>query len=105
MTERKQQLYTMADGFVALPGGLGTLEETIEVISWSNIRLHQKPVAMLNLDGYYNLLDQFVRHIVQEDFAAPEALALYGMFPTPEACVEYLEQQFSSAAAAPSTTH
>jgi uncharacterized protein (TIGR00730 family) len=61
MHERKQLMATRADAFIALPGGIGTLEELYEVWSWQQLGYHDKPVALLNVDGYYNALLTFTR--------------------------------------------
>jgi uncharacterized protein (TIGR00730 family) len=61
MHERKQLMATRADAFVALPGGIGTLEELYEVWSWQQLGYHDKPVALLNVDGYYDALLEFMR--------------------------------------------
>jgi uncharacterized protein (TIGR00730 family) len=61
MHERKQMMATRADAFVALPGGIGTLEELYEVWSWQQLGYHDKPVALLNVDGYYDALLEFTR--------------------------------------------
>jgi hypothetical protein len=56
MHERKQLMYDLADGFIALPGGLGTLEELAEVATWSQLGLHRKPVVLLDVDGFWQPL-------------------------------------------------
>ena len=56
MHERKQIMYEMADGFIALPGGFGTLDELFEILTWQQLGLHQKPIGILNVDGFYNAL-------------------------------------------------
>ncbi|MDH4061520.1 MAG: TIGR00730 family Rossman fold protein [Aquincola sp.] len=61
MHERKQLMASRADAFVALPGGIGTLEELYEVWSWQQLGYHDKPVALLNVDGYYDALLEFMR--------------------------------------------
>ena len=61
MHERKQLMATRADAFIALPGGIGTLEELYEVWSWQQLGYHDKPVALLNVDGYYDALLEFTR--------------------------------------------
>lgn len=66
MHERKQQMSQLADGFIALPGGYGTLEELLEIITWAQLGLHHKPVAVLNINGYYNHLIQLLDHMAAE---------------------------------------
>ena len=68
MHDRKALMADLADGFVSLPGGAGTLEEVFEVWTWAQLGYHEKPVAFLNVDGYYDKLIGFVDHIVDEQF-------------------------------------
>jgi uncharacterized protein (TIGR00730 family) len=68
MHQRKKMMADLADAFVALPGGAGTLEELFEVFTWAQLGYHQKPVALLNIDGYYDPLIALLRHTVQEGF-------------------------------------
>lgn len=68
MHERKALMGRLADGFIALPGGLGTLEEFAEIVTWSQLGLHHKPVGLLNTAGYYDHLLRFLDHAVEERF-------------------------------------
>ena len=68
MHERKALMAELADAFVALPGGLGTLEELFEVWTWAQLGLHGKPVALLNVNGYYDPLVTFLDHARDEGF-------------------------------------
>lgn len=68
MHERKQVMSDLADGFVALPGGVGTLEELTEIYTWGQLGLHQKPCGLLNIEGYYHHLICFLDHAVHEGF-------------------------------------
>jgi hypothetical protein len=70
MHERKQLMATRADAFVALPGGIGTLEELYEVWSWQQLGYHDKPVALLNVDGYYDALLDFHRTMHARGFVS-----------------------------------
>ncbi len=72
MHERKKMMIDMADGFIALPGGAGTLEELFETWTWAQLSLHQKPCGLLNVAGYYDHLVQFIDHTVEEAFMRPE---------------------------------
>lgn len=72
MHERKEKMYEKGDAFVALPGGIGTLEELMEIYTWQELGYHGKPVALLNSLHYYDLLLQFLRHSVQEGFLRKE---------------------------------
>jgi uncharacterized protein (TIGR00730 family) len=77
MHERKQLMAERADAFVALPGGIGTLEELYEVWSWQQLGYHDKPVALLNVDGYYDALLAFMRTSHERGFvSAPQYHAL-----------------------------
>lgn len=71
MHERKATMASLADGFVALPGGLGTLEEFAEIVTWSQLGLHDGPTALLNTGGYYDHLLAFLDHAVAEGFLRP----------------------------------
>ncbi len=76
MHERKALMAELSDGFVALPGGLGTLEEFAEVVTWSQLGLHRKPTGLLNTIGYYDSLLRFLDHAVEERFVRVEDRAL-----------------------------
>ena len=68
MHERKALMAELADGFIAMPGGFGTCEEFIEVLTWAQLGLHRKPCGLLNVAGYYDLLLNFFAHSKQEGF-------------------------------------
>lgn len=68
MHERKALMANLCDGFIAMPGGIGTLEEIIEVFTWLQLDYHQKPCALLNVEGYYNKLDDFLKYMVASNF-------------------------------------
>jgi len=72
MHERKRMMADLADGFVALPGGAGTLEEIFEVWTWAQLGHHAKPCALYNAGGYYDRLAQFLDHMVAEQFVRPQ---------------------------------
>ena len=72
MHERKALMASLSDGFVALPGGIGTLEELFEVWTWSQLGLHEKPCALLDIDGFYSGLSAFMDHVVAEGFLKPQ---------------------------------
>ncbi|OGT21819.1 MAG: Rossman fold protein, TIGR00730 family [Gammaproteobacteria bacterium RIFCSPHIGHO2_02_FULL_42_13] len=72
MSERKRKMAEMSDGFVALPGGLGTLEELFEILNAAKIGLHQKPVGLLNIDHYFNRLIEFIDQMVKKGFLMVE---------------------------------
>lgn len=68
MHERKATMAEVSDGFVALPGGLGTLEELFEVLTWSQLGFHRKPCGLLNVRQYYEKLSLFLQHAVEQEF-------------------------------------
>lgn len=68
MHERKTRMAELSDGFIALPGGPGTLEEFFEIFTWAQLGLHQKPCGILNVNGYYDLLISFFDHMHEQQF-------------------------------------
>jgi uncharacterized protein (TIGR00730 family) len=68
MHERKAQMADLSSAFVVLPGGIGSLEECFEIWTWSQLGIHQKSIGLLNVEGYYDGLSQFLDHVVQEEF-------------------------------------
>jgi uncharacterized protein (TIGR00730 family) len=72
MHERKALMATLADAFIALPGGFGTIEEIFEMLTWTQLQLHAKPCGFLNANGYYTPLIAFLDHAVNEGFVAAE---------------------------------
>lgn len=76
MHERKSKMAELSDGFIALPGGFGTMEELFEVLTWAQLSLHKKPVALLNVDGYYDALLQFIKVMNRDGFLKEEYLDL-----------------------------
>jgi uncharacterized protein (TIGR00730 family) len=76
MHERKQLMYRLADGFIALPGGLGTLEELAEATTWCQIGLHAKPVVLLDVDGFWQALAAQLDQMVEAGFLAPAGRTL-----------------------------
>jgi uncharacterized protein (TIGR00730 family) len=83
MHERKALMAELSDAFVALPGGIGTLEELIEVYTWSQLGLHDKPMGMLNVAGYYDGLAALLDHAVQEGFLRSQHRAALHTAATP----------------------
>jgi uncharacterized protein (TIGR00730 family) len=68
MHERKALMADLSDGFVAMPGGIGTLEELFEIFTWSQLGFHTKPIGLLNVNGFYDGLTGFLKHVVDEGF-------------------------------------
>lgn len=71
MHERKAQMAELSDAFVMLPGGIGSLEESFEMWTWSQLGIHHKPIGLLNVDGFYDGLVSFLDHLVAEEFVKP----------------------------------
>jgi uncharacterized protein (TIGR00730 family) len=82
MHTRKKLMFDKADAFCVLPGGLGTLDETFEILTWKQIALHDKPVLMLNMDGYWTPWLELVDKIVAEGFAKPGVTGFYEVIDT-----------------------
>ena len=76
MHERKALMAELSDGFIAMPGGIGTMEEFFEVLSWAQLGLHDKPCGLLNIGGYYDHLIRFMDHAVAQEFIKPKHRAL-----------------------------
>jgi uncharacterized protein (TIGR00730 family) len=76
MHERKRIMFERSDAFVALPGGVGTLEELFEVYTWNQLGLHAKPLGLFNVRGYFDGLVRFLDHAVDERFVTPEHRAM-----------------------------
>jgi uncharacterized protein (TIGR00730 family) len=91
MHERKARLSEMADAFVALPGGLGTLEEFTEIWTWGQLGLHRKPYGILNVAGYYTPLLEFLDHALAHGFVRPEHRAMVHVAEDPAALLDAME--------------
>ena len=94
MHERKALMAELADGFIAMPGEIGTLEELFEALTWLQLGFHDKPVGLLNVDGFFDGLIDFVAHLVQQGFLKSEHAALLLAEPNPLGLLHQL-QQFS----------
>jgi uncharacterized protein (TIGR00730 family) len=92
MHNRKQLMYERADAFVTLPGGLGTFDETIEVITWTQLGLSSKPVILVNVDGYWDPFLALIRHSIAKGFAKPEHEAILSIVATPEEAIPLVGQ-------------
>jgi uncharacterized protein (TIGR00730 family) len=92
MHERKALMAELSDAFIALPGGSGTLEELFEVFTWSQLGLHRKACALLNVAGYYDGLATFLDHAVAERFLRAEHRAMLLCERTPTGVLDALER-------------
>ena len=90
MHERKEVMARLSDGAVALPGGVGTLEELLEIITWKQLGLYDKPVVILNTHGYFDPLLAMLRRAVDERFMRPQHAGLWTVASTPAEAVEQL---------------
>jgi uncharacterized protein (TIGR00730 family) len=90
--ERKALMAELADGFVALPGGFGTLDELMEQLTWSQLGLHSKPVGLLDVEDYWRPLIALARHATEEGFVRESDLAAIAVANEPEALLDRLEQ-------------
>ncbi len=97
MRERKQKMEDLADGFIMTPGGIGTFEEFFEILTLKQLGRHQKPIAVLDTNGYYDTLVQLMRDAVDQEFMTESCLSLYGVFSSPDEAVDYIEHNKSSA--------
>jgi hypothetical protein len=77
MHDRKRVMFELSDGFVALPGGIGTLEETVEILSWRQLGIHDKPVVLLNVGGCWDAFETLMRDRVEAGFCTSSDLELY----------------------------
>jgi len=94
MHERKRTMFEMSDGFVVLPGGLGTLDETLEIITWKQLQLHAKPVVMVDTQGCWKAFEALIGAIVAGGFAHPAVAELFTV-------VRRAEDVFAALEAAP----
>jgi uncharacterized protein (TIGR00730 family) len=90
MHERKQTMANLSDGIIALPGGCGTMEELLEIITWKQLGLYVNPIVILNVDGYYDALLAQLEKAVDENFMRPQHMAIWQVAATPEEAVELL---------------
>jgi uncharacterized protein (TIGR00730 family) len=90
MHERKALMYELSDGFAALPGGLGTLEELFEITTWSQLGLHAKPTGLLDVNGFFTPLVAFLDQLVTEGFVSERHRRLLRVAAEPEALLDRL---------------
>jgi uncharacterized protein (TIGR00730 family) len=95
MHERKAKMAELSDGFLALPGGAGTLEELFEVWTWAQLGIHRKPIGLVDVDGYYQPLIRFVEHMVREEFLTETYHEMITVDADPAALVEQFERRMA----------
>ncbi len=91
MHERKRRMFEMADAFVVLPGGLGTLDETFEIVTWKQLRLHAAPIVVLDVDGYWEPLRALIDSVIAARFAHPKVAELMTFVSSPDEVIAALE--------------
>jgi uncharacterized protein (TIGR00730 family) len=92
MHERKAKMAELSDGFVALPGGWGTIEEIFEMLTWAQLGFHQKPCGLLNISGYYDHLYTFLKHAFDQHFVREEFRPMIMMEQTAAALLDRYQQ-------------
>jgi uncharacterized protein (TIGR00730 family) len=97
MHERKAKMTELADGFLALPGGIGTLDELFEAWSWNALGYHKKPFCLLNTNGYWDGLIDFVDHATRSGFMSPQRRKQLLVASTPEEALELLDEAVEAA--------
>ena len=90
MHERKELMAKMADAVIALPGGCGTMEELLEIITWKQLGLYLNPIIILNVDGYYDPLLEMLQKAVDECFMRPQHLGIWRVAYTPDEAIQML---------------
>ena len=91
MHERKQKMANLSDGIIALPGGCGTLEELLEIITWKQLGLFLNPIVILNIDGYYNPLIEMLHNAIGENFMRQEHARMWQVAQTPQEAVDAIQ--------------
>jgi len=97
MHERKAKMTDLADAFLALPGGIGTLDELFEAWSWNALGYHKKPFCLLNVDGYWNRMIEFIEHATQCGFLSRERRHQLLVAETPDQALDLLDEAATAA--------
>ena len=88
MHERKAMMASLSDGFIAMPGGMGTMEELFEMLTWSQLGIHSKRIGLLNVDGFYDSLVGFIGHATEQGFIRPQHAAMMMVESEPGALLQ-----------------
>lgn len=91
MHQRKRMMFDHSDAFLILPGSIGTLDETIEVITWKQLKLHDKPIILLNADNYWEPFTKLLENIIDHDFTSEQTMDLFHMVNNAEDVLPLLE--------------
>ena len=97
MHERKAKMTDLADAFLALPGGIGTLDELFEAWSWNALGYHKKPLCLLNVDGYWDAMIEFIDHATRSGFLSAERRGQLLVASSPDKALEYLDEAAAAA--------
>lgn len=101
LSQRKAEMSRLSDAFIALPGGIGTYEEFFETLTLRQLGQHHKPMALLNVCGYYDSLLALLRHTAEENFMSPGVLDLFKVCCTPEEAITAISSSHASLASVP----
>jgi hypothetical protein len=93
MHTRKQLMFELSDAFAVLPGGFGTLDETFEIITWRQLRLHDKPIMLVDANGYWQPFLRLIDHVIREGLARPECRQLFTLVPDVDEVIAALRRQ------------
>jgi hypothetical protein len=96
MHERKAMMANRADAFIALPGGFGTMDEFMEIVTWAQLGIHSKPCVLVNVAGYYDPLLRFLEVAVEDGFIRPENRGLIQVAQTPAEVLQIIESAWGS---------
>lgn len=92
MHERKRLMFERSDAFVVLPGGFGTLDETFEILTWKQLHLHEKPIVIVNVEGYWDPLRNLIEHTISEGYAHPSHNKLFNFVNSIDEIIPALEK-------------
>lgn len=91
MHARKQMMFDLSDAFISLPGGIGTMDETIEIMTWAQLGQHAKPIVLVDTLGYWSAFEAMLTRVVAAGFAKPSLAELYCVVPDPAAAIGILQ--------------